>query len=56
MEEKTIADWEMENRPPIADSSRFDDQSNRIFVNLTEIEYEPVGRVDNRQSREPTKE
>ena len=46
----------MENRPPVADSSRVDDWLNRISVDSIEIIDEPVGWVDNRQSRETTEE
>ena len=56
MEEKTIADWEMEktrstsksieNRPPVIESGRVDDRPNRTKVDPTEIGYKPFGRVD----------
>ena len=42
MEEKMIANWEMENRPPVVDS--------------TEVRYKLVGRVDSRQNQKPTEE
>ena len=56
MEENTIADWEMENRSPVVDSSRVDDQQNRTSVNSTEVRYESVGRVDSRQNQELAEE
>ena len=58
MEEKTTSDWEKEktgstsmsteNRPPVIDSGRVDDQPNQIEIDATEIGYEPDGRLNNR--------
>ena len=38
MEEKTIMDWEMENRSPVTDSSRVDARPNRLEVDSIEVE------------------
>ena len=52
MEEKTIFDWEIENKSPTTKSSRVDAQPNREEVDLIEIKYEPVDRFNTRQNRE----
>ena len=56
MEEKTIVDWEIENKSPTTKSSRVDAQPNREEVNSIKIESEPVNRFNTRQNREPAKE
>ena len=53
MEEKTIVNLEMENRPPIADSSWVDDWPNQKSVDSTEVGHELDGRVYSQQSQEP---
>ena len=54
MEEKTIVDWETENKSPTTESSRVDARPNRVEVDSIEIESEPVGRMNTQQNREPT--
>ena len=56
MEEKTIVDWEIENKSPTTKSSRVDAPPNRREVNSIEIECEPFDRFNTRQNREPAKE
>ena len=56
MEEKTIIDWEIENKYPTTESSRVDNQTNSEEVDLIEIESEPVDRFNTQQNREPTEE
>mgnify|MGYP000246955402 FL=1 len=56
MEEKTIVDWETENKSPTTESSRVDARSNREEVDSIEIECEPVDRFNTRQNRESTEE
>ena len=55
MEEKTIVDWEIENKSPTK-SSWVDAWTNRVEVDSIEIEIEQVGQFNTRQNREPTKE
>ena len=43
MEEKTIADGDVENRYQAIDSSQVDARLNKIEVDSIEIESEPVG-------------
>ena len=52
MEEKTIANWEVENRPPTTDSSPAYARPNQTKVYLFEIKFELVGRLNTRQNPE----
>ena len=56
MEEKTIVDWETENKSPTTESSRVDAQPNRVEVDLIEIEFEPVDKMNTWQNQEPIEE
>ena len=56
MVEKTIVDWEIENKSPNTESSRTNALPNREEVDSIEIESEPVDRFNTRQNREPAKE
>ena len=56
MEEKTIVDWEIENKSPTTESSRVKARPNREEVDLIEIEFEPVDQFNTRQNREPAEE
>ena len=56
MEGKTTVNWETENKSPTAKSSQVDARPNRVEVDSTEIESEPVSRMNSRQNREPTQE
>ena len=52
MEEKTIVDWEIENKSPTTESSRVKARPNREEVDLIEIEGELVDRFNTRQNRD----
>ena len=52
MEEKTIFDWEIENKSPTTKPSRVEARPNREEVDSNKIECEPVDRFNTRQNRE----
>ena len=54
MEEKTIVNWEFENKYPNTESSRVDARPNQEEVDSIEIESKPVDRFNIRQNQEPT--
>mgnify|MGYP000067078227 CR=1 FL=1 len=56
IEEKTIVNWEIENKTLVTKSSQVDARRNQEEIDSIEIESEPVGRLNTRQNREPTKE
>ena len=56
MEEKTIVDWETENKSPTIELSRVDARLNRVEVDLIVIESEPAARLNTRQNWELTEE
>ena len=50
MEEKTIVDWEIENKSPTTELSQGDAQPNRVEVDSIEIKSELADRFNTRQN------